>query len=137
MKDRTIIFALAALLSIAAAPVLAQDASGTWLTESGETRVRIAPCGGNYCGTVVWQKTPGKDVNNPDASKKNRPVVGINMFTGKKSGDGEWTGQLYNFQEGKTYNGKLKVSGPNALTLSGCIMGGIICRSQTWTRVGG
>ncbi len=134
---RSTLFAIAATLTIAAMPVLAQDANGTWLTESGETRIRIAPCGGNYCGNVVWQKTPGKDVNNPDASKQNRPVVGITMFTGKKSGDGEWTGQLYNFQDGKTYTGKLKLSNPNALTLSGCIMGGIICRSQTWTRVSG
>ena len=38
-----------------AAPALAQgqDPSGTYLSESGDTRVRIARCGGAYCGTIV------------------------------------------------------------------------------------
>ena len=47
--------ALAALaLAALTLPASAQDATGTWLTASGETRVRIAPCGGNVCGTIVW-----------------------------------------------------------------------------------
>ena len=33
---------------------LAQGAgpTGTWLTENGKARVKIAPCGGNLCGNV-------------------------------------------------------------------------------------
>jgi uncharacterized protein (DUF2147 family) len=128
-------FALAAMVSISA-PAIAEDVTGTWLSQTGETRIRIAPCGGALCGTVVWQKTPSKDVNNPDPSKQNRPVVGIQMISGmKQSAPGEYAGQLYNFQDGKTYTGKLKIAGPGSLNLSGCVMAGIICRSQTWTRV--
>jgi len=128
--------ALAATGFALSAPALAADATGIWLSQSGETRIHIAPCGGALCGTVVWQKTPGKDVNNPDPAKQSRPVVGIQMISGMKpSASGEYAGQLYNFQDGKTYSGKLTVAGPNALNLSGCVLGGIVCRSQTWTRV--
>lgn len=128
--------AAAALLlcSHGAVPAAAQDATGVWLSQSGETRVRIAACGAELCGTVVWQKTPGKDVNNPEASKRDRPVVGIRMIWGMKKSGADWNGQLYNFQDGKTYNGKMKFAGANAMELGGCVMGGLICRTQTWTR---
>jgi uncharacterized protein (DUF2147 family) len=129
-------FALA-VLAIAAlsAPVQAQDATGTWLTASGETRVRIAPCGGNVCGTVVWTKNAAqKDEHNPNAALKNRNVVGINMITMKPDGNRKWSGSLYNPQDGKTYSGSLSLNDANSLSLSGCVAG-IFCRSQTWTRV--
>ena len=62
----------AGLLMAAAGPAAAQKLSpaGTWLSQTGETRVRIAPCGGQMCGTIVWVKTPGKDVHNPDPGKR-------------------------------------------------------------------
>jgi uncharacterized protein (DUF2147 family) len=129
--------AAAALLlcSLSAGPAAAQDATGVWLSQTGETRVRIAACGAEMCGTVIWQQTPGKDVNNPDAARRDRPIVGIRMMFGMKKSGAEWNGQLYNFQDGKTYTGKMKLSGANAMELGGCVMGGLVCRTQTWTRV--
>jgi uncharacterized protein (DUF2147 family) len=113
----------------------AQDASGTYLSQSGETRVRISPCGAAFCGVIVWVSKPGNDVNNPDAAKRDRPLVGIPMIYGMKStGAGAYTGKLYNYLNGKTYTGKLKVSG-SELELSGCVLGGLLCQSQTWKRV--
>lgn len=129
--------AAAALLlcGLGAGPAAAQDTIGTWLSKSGETRVRIAACGAELCGTVIWQQNPGKDVNNPDAARRDRPIVGIRMMFGMKKSGAEWNGQLYNFQDGKTYTGKMKLSGASAMELGGCVMGGLICRTQTWTRV--
>jgi len=128
-------FALAAaLLASLSLPASAQDANGTWLTASGETRVRIAPCGGSICGTIVWVKNPAKDEQNPNAALKARNVVGINMIQMKAAGDKKWSGTLYNCTDGKTYSGSMTMSGANSLSLSGCVAG-IFCRSQTWTRV--
>ncbi len=128
--------ATAALLlcSLGAGPAAAQDVTGVWLSQTGETRVRIAACGAELCGTVIWQQTPGKDVNNPEAAKRDRPIVGIRMIFGMKKSGNEWNGQLYNFQDGKTYTGKMTLSGAGAMQLGGCVLGGLICRSQTWTR---
>jgi uncharacterized protein (DUF2147 family) len=131
LKLAVALLALAAL----AAPASAQDSTGTWLTASGETRVRIAPCGGNVCGTIVWTKNTGaKDEHNPNAALKTRSVVGINMINMKPAGDKKWSGTLYNPQEGKTYSGTLTQIDANTLSLSGCVAG-VFCRSQTWTRV--
>ncbi len=125
----------AAMLVSLSVPASAQDATGTWLTASGETRVRIAPCGANVCGTIVWTKNAGqKDENNPNAALKNRSVVGINMISMKPDGNRKWSGSLYNPQDGKTYSGSLTMNDSNSLSLSGCVAG-IFCRSQTWTRV--
>lgn len=129
-------FALATLLlATFAVPASAQDASGTWLTASGETRVRIAPCGAGLCGTIVWVKNTGaKDEHNPNATLKSRSLVGVNMIQMKSAGDKKWSGSLYNPQDGKTYSGSLTQVDGNTLSLSGCVAG-IFCKSQNWTRV--
>src|SRR5688572_4032601 len=116
---------LALLLCSAAVPAHAQKANpaGTWLSQSGETRVRLAPCGGQICGTIVWAKAAGKDANNPDASQRGRDLVGIRMVTMSPSGDNQWKGSLYNYTDGKTYNGAMKLTGQNTMELSGCVLG--------------
>jgi uncharacterized protein (DUF2147 family) len=83
---------VALLLAFAATPVQAQKPSpaGTWLSQSGETRVRLAPCGAQMCGTIVWMRNPGKDVNNPDPAQRGRDLVGIRMITMSPAGDTEW-----------------------------------------------
>jgi uncharacterized protein (DUF2147 family) len=119
-----------------AMPVLAQsgDPSGVWLSQSGETRVKIAKCGAVYCGTIVASKQ-AKDANNPDPTKRDRSLVGVQMISDIEPSGSGFSGQLYNFQDGKTYTGKLRLVGPKALELSGCVLGGLFCKSQTWTRV--
>jgi uncharacterized protein (DUF2147 family) len=119
-----------------AGPALAQsgDPSGVWLSQSGETRVKIARCGSVYCGTIVASKQE-KDTNNPDPAKRHQSLVGVRMITDIAPSGGGFSGQLYNFQDGKTYTGKLKLVGPKALELSGCVLGGLFCRSQPWSRV--
>jgi uncharacterized protein (DUF2147 family) len=52
----------------------------------------------------------------------------------KPSGADKWTGQIYNAKDGKTYSGSMTVQGASALKLEGCVLGGLICRSETWTR---
>lgn len=117
-----------------AARAQAQDPSGTYLSESGETRVRIARCGQAYCGTIVSVQGDAKDVNNPDADQKGRSLVGVQMISDiRPSGEG-FTGQLYNYKDGRTYSGKMTFAG-KSMQLSGCVLGGLICRSQTWAKL--
>jgi len=126
--------ALALFLLTGGAQAQAQDPSGTYLSESGETRVRIARCGQVYCGTILSVQGEAKDVNNPDAALRGRSLVGIPMISNiQPSGEG-FTGQLYNYKDGKTYTGKMTFEG-KSMRLSGCILGGLICRSQTWAKL--
>jgi uncharacterized protein (DUF2147 family) len=132
--NKTILTAFGLVLLSMPAQAQSADPSGTWMTQSGETRVKIAKCGGDYCGTIV-SSTYQKDTNNADPQLRDRNIVGVRMIWDlKPNGDG-YTGQLYNPQDGKTYTGKLKVTAPNALQLSGCVFGGLICRSQVWSKV--
>lgn len=128
---------LALGLVMLALPASAQpaDPSGTYLSETGDTRVRIARCGGAYCGTIISVQGEAKDVNNPDPKLKARNLVGVQMISNIQPAADGFTGQLYNYKDGKTYNGKMSFAGGKAMQLSGCVLGGLICRSQTWAKV--
>ena len=137
--------ALAAVLALTGSEgALAADPNGVWLTQTGGSRIRLADCAGALCGTIIWLKEPtdpdtGKpklDKNNSDASKRSRPLIGVQIVLGMKpAGAEKWTGQVYNAEDGKTYSGNLTYSGGNSLQLQGCALGGLVCKSQTWTKV--
>ena len=125
-------------------PALAADPHGTWLTEPGTSRVRIADCGGALCGTIVWLKEPNDpatqkprlDKSNADAAKRSRPLMGVAIVIGMKPASAEkWSGQVYNAEDGKTYTGFITMQGASSLKLEGCALGGLVCKAQTWTRV--
>jgi uncharacterized protein (DUF2147 family) len=125
-----------------ALPAKAQTPSGVWLTKDQDAHVRIADCAGAICGTIVWLKQPidkqtgmpALDQHNPDAAKRSRPLLGIQVMYGMRpSAPGKWTGHLYNADDGKTYDGNLVVLGPDSVKVEGCLIG--ICLGETWQRV--
>jgi uncharacterized protein (DUF2147 family) len=139
---RQSIAAVTVLLTLGGS-ALAAEPTGTWLTQTGSSRIRIADCGGALCGSIVWLKEPndaetGKpktDKNNADAGKRSRPLIGTQIVLGMKpNGANKWAGQVYNAEDGKTYSGNITMTGDNALQLQGCALGGLVCKSQTWTR---
>ncbi len=125
------------------APALAADPMGTWFTADKDSQVRIVNCGGALCGTLVWLKEPidpatgqpKKDKNNADSTKQGRPLIGVPIVLGMTpSGTpNQWSGNVYNASDGKTYTGSFTLTGPASAELKGCVMS-IICKSQTWTR---
>lgn len=134
----------AALLALSLGIGFAADPVGNWHTEQAKATVKIAACGPALCGTIVALKDandpdtgkPRTDKNNADASLRNRPMVGVQIVLGMKpSGTAnKWSGQVYNAEDGKTYTGNLTLQDANTIKLEGCILGGLVCKSQTWTR---
>ena len=118
-----------------AAFAAAEDVTGTWLTANGLSHVRVAPCGASRCGTIVWTKALARDTHNPDPSQRDRNLVGLRIFANGQAAENGWTGTLYNPLDGRTYSGKMRVKGAGELELSGCVLAGLICQSQTWTRI--
>ncbi|ABD08422.1 conserved hypothetical protein [Rhodopseudomonas palustris HaA2] len=116
--------ALLAVAAMTATDARADDVAGTWLRDTGLSKVKFAPCGGAVCGTLVWLK-PG--VETP--AKIGQKV----FFDMKPSGPNAWAGSAFNPEDGKTYTGKMNLAG-GTLTTQGCAMGGMICKSSTWTR---
>jgi uncharacterized protein (DUF2147 family) len=126
---------------------LAVDASegvaGLWLTEKGDARIQVSPCGNALCGKVMWLRDPidpatGRpqtDSKNPNASLAARPMIGVQLFLGMKpAGPGRWAGHIYNADDGGVYEGKLSLTGPGTLRVEGCLAA--FCGGETWTRVG-
>ncbi|MCZ8314845.1 DUF2147 domain-containing protein [Phreatobacter sp.] len=126
---------LAALASLIALPAAAQSPTGTFVSQSGDTRVRFADCGGQICGTIVAARGQTTDEKNENASLRSLALVGVRMITMRPAGANAWEGSLYNFQDGKTYSGRMTMPNADSMSLSGCVLGGLVCRSQTWTRV--
>ncbi|KMO31585.1 hypothetical protein VQ02_25830 [Methylobacterium variabile] len=139
----------ATLLSVgaaAAAPAkdpTGKDPSGTWLTEDGRAKIKIEKCGpgaAQACGTVVWLKSPlndqgqpRTDIKNPDPKKRSRPMIGLQLMEGLKPEDGAYKGQIYNADEGKSYDVSVTRESASELAISGCLLK-ILCGSQTWTK---
>jgi uncharacterized protein (DUF2147 family) len=144
MKFLTTAAVATALLGASVGSVLAADPFGNWLTEDGKATVRIANCGGALCGTIVALKEandpktgrPKIDENNADASLRGRPMIGVQIVLSMKpSGTAnKWSGQVYNAEDGKTYNGSLTLQDANTIKLEGCILGGLVCKASKWTR---
>ncbi len=107
---------LAATLAAAAtAPAFAAEPiEGTWLRSNG-TLIKYAAKGSEFCGTVLNNEYKGKSI-------------------GCMAGSGaEYKGKVNKLDEGKTYTGKAKVTG-NSMKLSGCALGGLICKSENLKR---
>ncbi len=122
MLKGSIVGAVMVMASVGAAP--AADARGDWLRDNGVSKVRIASCGDALCGSITWLKDPSGPAK-----------VGQRVFYDMKpNGDNVWTGSAFNPEDGKTYSGKMMLSGDH-LTTAGCVFGGLICKSVSWSRI--
>ena len=138
--------ALAIVQGGAIASAGADDVLGTWLTEEGASRIQFVECGAAICGDIVWihqreavdeNGNPVTDVNNPDPALRNRPLVGLRIFSGFRplpGDDNEWEGSVYNPEDGDTYQTFLIPQPDGRLRVRGCVLGGWICDSEWWTR---
>ena len=127
------------ILSAGLAPALAADPTGDWRVADGVANIRVAECNGSMWGVVAWEKTPGgRDSNNPDVSKQNRPSLAMPILIDmkKKPGVDIWEGQVYNAKDGQFYSSKIKPVGSDQLEIQGCVLG-FLCGGETWTRVAG
>lgn len=113
-----------------ASPALADPVHGSWKSQPGDNgayiHVKISSCGTKICGKIT--KVVGK---------KGSTVVGRSIIKNMKAdGSGKYSGgTIWAPDKDKTYTSKMKLKGSNTLSVSGCVAGGLICRSQTWTRL--
>jgi uncharacterized protein (DUF2147 family) len=109
---------------------------GEWLVNDQTARIRIEKCGGAMWGAVSWEKSPGgRDLENPDPSKRTRPTLGLPVLLNMRPGkEGRWDGEVYNAKNGKTYTAHITMLDPSVLRIEGCALG-FLCGSENWTRV--
>ena len=54
----------------------------------------------------------------------------------RQTGNGQWRGTVFVADMDLRVGGKIQVVDDNRLKVSGCILAGMMCRSQVWTRSG-
>ena len=134
---KTMVAGAVAVMVLGGTSAWAGDPTGVWMRSSGSSKIRIDSCGSALCGTVVWEKNPRNDTFNPDPAKRGEPITGRRVLLGMKpSGTADqWKGEVYNAEDGKTYTGYITLQSESTLKLQGCVLGGLICKSQTWARL--
>jgi uncharacterized protein (DUF2147 family) len=56
------------------------------------------------------------------------------FFDMRPAGANSWTGKATSPDSGSVYSGKMSIEG-STLSTSGCMVGGLICKSANWRRV--
>jgi uncharacterized protein (DUF2147 family) len=120
----------------------AAEPTGTWLTQNGDAHIRVAKCGANMCGTIVWLRdaidpATGKDPldsRNPDPTKRDRKIMGLRIFAMAPDGSGAYSGPIYNTDDGQTYPAKITMRPNDYLEIRGC--SGAMCGAELWSKVG-
>ena len=134
---------LALIIFVASGPAFAgakTDYEGFYWTEKKDAIVQLALLGESIEGRTVWSETKdGVDVNNPDETLKERPLVGMVFLSGfeyaaKKN---RWKdGKVYDPNNGKTYDAKMALkNGGETLEMRGYIGISLFGRTAKFARL--
>lgn len=127
---------------------------GDWLVESRDATIRIYGAGSgddrHYDGRIVWLKDdhyhdddgpelagkPVMDLHNPEADKRQRPLLGLPLLWDLRYKNGEWSeGRVYNADNGHSYRCTIRLIDADHLRLRGYLGIPLLGGSTTWTRV--
>ena len=148
MTKRFLGFAL--LFSLLMATFSAQAAGnpdaviGVWKNGEGTGLIQITKKGDKYFGRLVWLKVantpegkPRTDVNNPDESKRNVLLKGLeNMRNFSYFGDSKWEGgKIYDPKNGSDYSCEMTLKDPNTLEVRGFTGVSLFGRTDVWKRM--
>lgn len=105
---------------------------GTWVNPRSTVKIRLGPCGGELCGWVVW----AADEAEQDAREAGvSPLVGLQLLRSYRATSATtWEGRVFVPDWNRTFFSRMVLLGPRSVKISGCVLGGMICKSQTWTR---
>ena len=123
---------LALAITFAATPAAAQDVYGTWQTEKNDEgkyiHVEVHACktdAAKVCGTIVGAFGGATEAN------VGKPII----WDMVPEGPNEWeNGKIWKADEDEVYDSEMELKG-DVLEVSGCILFGQICKSQSWPRV--
>ena len=118
----------------AAAPAQAAAAFpfGVWRNPQDTVHVEVRRCGPGACGYVVWASEKAE----ADARQGGTDhLVGQQLFQNLEPAAGrQWQGEIFVPDLGVALPGTIDQSPEGALVASGCLLGALACKSQSWTR---
>ncbi|HEY9233599.1 MULTISPECIES: DUF2147 domain-containing protein [Phenylobacterium] len=132
------LFLLLAAATLLVAPIQATattygDVYGVWRNPKNTVHVEIKPCGARVCGYVVWANAKAQ----ADAREGGTPnLIGSQLLREfAPDSKGGWKGKVFVPNRNMTLSGTAKPINASSLVARGCLLPGILCKSQVWTRV--
>ena len=126
---------VASLVSLAlfAAPASAQALEGQWTNYKKNVVVQVERCGPAYCGRVVEATDKAK----AKARKGGTPnLVGTQILTGLKPiGQGKFRGRAFVPKRNIHATATVRQVSDDVMQVQGCVLGGLLCDNERWTRV--
>lgn len=133
--------------------VIVSPLVGTWVT-GPQTEITIELCEEGFCGYITKVVVPEHikqrfgeaeigelapeeyfDFLNEDPELRDRPILGLQILTLiSQSGPARYDGEIYNPEDGKTYDGYMEIVGPDRVRLTGCAVFNLVCRGEEWVR---
>ncbi len=120
------------LAAFAQPPLNSHSIVGVWENPNGTVKVVTLKCGVEVCGFVEW----ANDEAIKDAREGGTPrLIGIKLLKDyRQTAPNHWQGRVFVPDESSSYFSKIAQINPNAIKISGCLLGGWICKSQIWHR---
>jgi len=105
---------------------------GRWINPLGSVEVETAPCGEHLCGRISWASREALQ----DARDSGVPsLIGTELLRDyRETAAREWRGRVYVPDMGRTFYSTIDAKQPDILKISGCVLSGLVCRSQIWRR---
>lgn len=123
----------AAASGYAQSPGASDPMLGTWTNPSNSIEVRTEYCGRNLCGVV----TKASPTAVADARKAGvTDLIGQHLLQNFTRVDTHaWSGTAFVPDMNLHVSAHLVLVSDTQMKISGCELGGLICKSQQWTRV--
>jgi uncharacterized protein (DUF2147 family) len=122
-------------LAAAAPAIAASKLEGSWTNPKRSVTVRIGPCGGAFCGRVTAASPQAREAADKAGTKR---LVGTKLITDiRQTGPNGWRAQIFVPDQNIHSSGEISLEGRNHMLVRGCVVGGLICKNQRWTRVAG
>ena len=117
-----------AIVHQAATPI-----EGEWRNPAESVIITIEKCGPSLCGRVRWASDKAiSDARNAGTD----PLIGAELLSGiDLKTRGRWKARLFVPDLRKRSKAELHLIGPDRLKVTGCAVGGLVCKSQIWSRV--
>lgn len=135
---------LTTLLIISTMQVKAQSDRivGVWLTSEKDAKIEIYQKDSRFYGKMIWftpdvdgNGKPLTDSENPDPTKRNKKLEGLEIISNLAYADGKWKGTIYDPESGKTYSSQIKLANENTLEVLGYVGTPLLGIKQIWKRI--
>ena len=118
--------------------------TGIWFNQEKTSKIKIVKMNEKYFGKIVWLKVthdvktgkPRTDIENPDESRRNEPLMNLTVLRRLKwdKGVDYSDGLIYDPKNGKEYSCKAHLKDKNHMELRGYIGISLLGRTAVWER---